>query len=176
METPTDQSFSPLPSVSTSSPTDSGSAAGESSSPSVPPETDPTAHLRIGSSATIIDGQDTFTLTVDSLTTAPESIYDSGTFERAAGPVYFLTFTVRADAVNPTYFGTDSINGLFLSPFRDGKTAGKRHYGSVEGCRSVVQQLQPGESAQSCYSYQAAGAPITEVTYDDVATHHIVWK
>lgn len=134
------------------------------------------AVLRIGQTATITDGLDNFTIQVNALRVAPESIYSQTSLKKSDGTVYFLDFTVGALQVNPTYFGTDSINGLFLRPLYAAGASGKRLYGSEPGCTSTTKQLQPGDTAPNCYAYQIPGAPVTSVTYDDISSHHIVWK
>lgn len=139
-------------------------------------QTDPTATLKMGEPATIIDGQDAFELTPLALQVAPDSVYAASGLNESDGTVYYLYFSVQALRTNPTYFGVDSINGLFLKPYVDSSRTVRRRYVNAPGCVPIQQQLQPGDIGGNCYVYQIPGPKVTEVTYDDISVHHLIWK
>ncbi|GGB26740.1 hypothetical protein GCM10011492_16270 [Flexivirga endophytica] len=148
----------------------SGSADGPTS------VTDANATLKIGQPAVIEDSDDTYRLTPKSLEVAPDSVYSETTLKKANGTVYYLKFDVTAIKANSTYFGTNSVNGLFFHPKIDASVKGaKRVYGHTAACDSDSTKLAAGESGNSCYMFQVPGATVDSVVFNDYK-HNITWN
>ncbi|WP_265443205.1 hypothetical protein [Flexivirga meconopsidis] len=158
--------------------TASSEASGGASTPvSGPTEvSDPDGKFKIGEPAVIKDDDDTYRLTPTSLEVAPDSAYNETRRKKADGTLYYLKFDVTAIKTNSTFFGTNSVNGLFFHPtVPDSVKGAKRLYGDTDACSSESKELKAGESGSSCYIYQIPGATISSVTYNDY-DHNIVWS
>lgn len=168
-EEPSSESSSPS-SEETSPSSESNDSTGGSTD-----VTDAKATLQIGQPAVINDDDDTFRLTPKSLEVAPDSVFSTTKLKKSNGTVYYLKFDVAAVKANSTYFGSNSVNGLFFHPEIDPSLKGaKRLYGDTPECTSESKKLAPGESASSCYIYQIPGKSVSNVVYSD-NDHHIRW-
>ncbi|NNG38011.1 hypothetical protein HJ588_01805 [Flexivirga sp. ID2601S] len=156
--------------------TSSAASGGASTPVSGPTEvSDPDGKFKIGQPAVIKDDDDTFRLTPTALEVAPDSAYNETRRKKTDGTLYYLKFDITAIKTNATFFGTNSVNGLFFHPaVPDTVKNAKRLYGDTDACKSESKELKAGESGSSCYIYQIPGAPITSVTYNDY-DHNIVW-
>ena len=165
---------SAAPSTTTSS-SSSSSDAGTGSYTGPTKETAEDAKLKFGKGAVIKDDDDLYNLKVKDLKVAPDSVYADANLNKANGTVYFIDFDVTSIKQNKTYFGTSSVNGLFLYPtFKSGEKA-KRLYGDAPGCNSESTKLAAGETGSSCYVYQITGPKATTVTFNDYS-HNITWS
>jgi len=136
---------------------------------------DPDGTFKIGEPAVIKDDDDVYRLTPTSLEVAPESDYNEARLKKENGTVYYLKFDVTAIKVNPTFFGTSSINGLFFHPeIGSSVKNAKRVYGDTDKCESESEELKAGDTASSCYIYQIPGAKVSTVVYNDYG-HNIRW-
>lgn len=160
-------------STTESSPSSSAATSGGGST-----ATATTATMKFGDTLTVKDTDTTFAITVKDLKVAPDSVYSEANLNRSNGTVYYLDFSVKAvDVSKASYFGSNSVNGLFLKPyFESGRTGAKRLYGDTAACKSVSKKLTDGQSADGCYVYQIPGAKISSATYDDISTYHAIWK
>lgn len=157
----------------TSSDTSSETSTGSDDGPTE--VTDAKATLKMGQPAVIEKSDDTFRLTPKSMEVAPDSVFSETSLKKSNGTVYFLKFDVTAIKTNSTYFGTNSVNGLFFHPEIDaGVTGAKRVYGRTADCESDSKKLAPGESGSSCYIYQVPGKTVSNVVYND-SDHRIRW-
>ncbi|TWP34297.1 hypothetical protein [Leekyejoonella antrihumi] len=161
---------------STSSSSSSSSAAAGTGSYTGPTQvTAANAKMTFGKGAVIKDGDDLYNLKVKDLKVAPNSVYADANLNKANGIVYYIDFDVTSIKQNKTFFGTNSVNGLFLYPtFKSGAKA-KRLYGDAPGCKSTSDKLTVGQTGSSCYVYQITGAKATTVTYNDYS-HNITWS
>jgi len=136
---------------------------------------DPDGTFKIGQPAVIKDDGDVYRLTPTSLQVAPDGDYNEARLKKANGTVYYLKFDVTAVKVNSTYFGTNSINGLFFHPEIGASVKNaKRVYGDTDACQSDTKELTDGQSASSCYIYQIPGGKVSTVVYNDYE-HNIRW-
>jgi hypothetical protein len=173
---PTDEASSPSSEETTPSDSSSDSSSESSSAADGPTSvTDANATLKLGEPAVIEDDDDTYRLTAKSLEVAPDSVFSETSLKKANGTVYYLKFDVTAIKTNSTYFGTNSVNGLFFHP-EIGSTVknAKRVYGHTAACDDDTKKLAAGESGTSCYMYQVPGATVTSVVYNDY-DHNIRW-
>jgi len=181
----TTSSAAPAPSTTTESSapetSTTTSEASETSSQASKPVTGPTevsnpdGKFKIGQPAVIKDDDDTYRLTPTSLEVAPASAYNEARLKKADGTIYYLKFDVTAIKVNSTFFGTNSINGLFFHPeIGSSVKNAKRIYGDTDACTSDSKKLAAGESGSSCYIYQIPGAKVSTVVYNDYE-HNIRW-
>lgn len=169
----TSSSASDTESSANQSPASSSAEASQTSSGSVE-ETSKYAKLKFGDPAVIVDDDDTYRLTVKDLKVAPESVYQDSSLDKVNGTVYFIDFDVTNLKQGSSYFGTNSINGLFLHPtFQQGVKA-KRMYGDLPGCESDSKELAEGETGSNCYIYQIDGPKLSGVTFNDYE-HNITW-
>lgn len=161
---------------SSSSETSSSSSSEGSSSASGP--TEPSAKnatFKFGEPAVIKDGDDLYRLTVKKLEVAPDSVYQEANLNKDNGVVYYTTFEVTPIKTNSTYFGTNSINGLFLYPsFSSGQKA-KRLYGDTSACKSESKKLAVGETGSNCYIHQITGDKSSTVTYNNYS-YRLKWQ
>lgn len=155
----------------------SGDSSGDASSGSGGSTslTDANATLKLGDPAVIKDDDDTYRLTAKSLEVAPDSVFGETSLKKANGTVYYLKFDVTAINVNSTYFGTNSVNGLFFHPEIGASVKNaKRVYGHTAACDDDSKKLAAGESGASCYMYQVPGPTVTSVVFNDY-DHNIRW-
>lgn len=178
---PSTTTESSAPETSTTTSTTSETSSETSSSGASKPVTgpteisDPDGKFKIGQPAVIKDDDDTYRLTPVSLEVAPSSAYNEARLKKADGAIYYLKFDVTAIKVNPTYFGTNSINGLFFHPeIAASVKNAKRIYGDTDACTSDDKKLAVGDTGSSCYIYQIPGAKVDTVVYDDYE-HNIRW-
>lgn len=137
--------------------------------------TDANATLKMGEPAVIKDDDDTYRLTAKSLEVAPDSVFSETKLKRSNGTVYYLKFDVTAIKTNSTYFGTNSVNGLFFHPeIGAGVKNAKRLYGHTSGCDDDSEKLSAGQSGSSCYVYQVPGSTVNSVVFNDT-DHNIRW-
>lgn len=171
----TSPSEEPTPEESTTTSEETSPSEGGTPADGPTEATDARATLKIGQPAVIVDGDDTFRLTPKALEVAPDSVFSTTKLKRSNGTVYYLKFDVAAIKTNSTYFGTNSVNGLFFHPQIDPSVKGaKRLYGDTPACSSDSKKLAAGESASSCYIYQVPGKTVTNVVYND-HDHAIRW-
>lgn len=177
---PTTTSQSSAPETSTSAAT-TPSTTTTSTQQSAPPVSGPTAvspdnaTYKIGQPAVIKDDDGTYRLTPTSLEVAPASAYTEANLNKANGTVYYLKFDVTAINPNATYFGTNSVNGLFFHPEIGASVKNaKRLYGDTKACTSNDTKLAAGQSGSSCYIYQIPGATVSNVVFNDYQ-HNIRW-
>lgn len=179
----TTESSAPETSTTTTEPSEtttseaSKTSTSEATKPATGPTevSDPDGTFKLGEPAVIKDDDDVYRLTPTSLEVAPASDYNEARLKKANGTVYYLKFDVTPIKVKSSYFGTNSINGLFFHPEIGASVKNaKRVYGDTDACESDSKKLAAGETGSSCYIYQIPGAKVSNVVYNDY-DHNIRW-